>query len=129
MIIGNDGNVAIYNGLNIGSGADTPVSIDATTTIGSGEDTFLTINAPTAIQQNVTIGSANNRKSLIIYGDLDVFGNLEVYGNMRVSQILRCGELVVDNQVQLPQQPVNDMEFGAWLNQIVGDFDNQLMTF
>jgi hypothetical protein len=121
MIVSNDGGVTIYNNLTIGSGANTP----------------LVINAPTTIKQNVTVGTQTANNNVTIYGDvtignttynnnLKVYGNLEVYGNMRCTGTFRCANLVVDNQVQLPQQPTGDMEFGAWVNQVNNSFDNSI---
>ena len=121
MIVSNDGGVTIYNNLTIGSGTNTP----------------LVINAPTTIKQSVTIGTQTANNNVTIYGDvtignttynnnLKVYGNLEVYGNMRCTGTFRCANLVVDNQVQLPQQPTGDMEFGAWVNQVNNSFDNSI---
>jgi hypothetical protein len=95
MVINNDGSTTIYNGLTVGSGSNTP----------------LIINAPT------TIGTANDNRNLIIYGNLSVFGNIKCTGTLEVNN------LVVNNACQLPQVQ-EDIEFGAWFNQLETTFDN-----
>ena len=70
------------------------------------------------INGDVTIGTSS------INNNLTINGNLKVNGNMRCTGTFRCANLVVDTNVQLPQQPTVDMEFGAWVNQV--NFDNSI---
>jgi hypothetical protein len=70
------------------------------------------------INGDVIIGSSTYNNNLVING------NLTVHGNMRCTGTFRCNNLVVDSNVQLPQQPTTDMEFGAWVNQV--NFDNSI---
>ena len=90
------------------------------TTLNVDKDGNLFAYNNVTITGNVNIGNASINNNLIIYG------NIQVYGNITCTGTLRCGSLIVDNQVQLPQQATRDIEFRSWMNQLSETFDNAI---
>jgi hypothetical protein len=107
--IANNQDVKVLSGMEIGT--------------ANGEQNVI-INCDTQINENVIVGTQANPKSLTIYGDLTIHGNFRCYGNMRVYGTGHFDNLIVVDDVRMPQVADRDIEVGSFFNQITEEFDN-----